>query len=91
MNNRAHRRKKVGLCLLLCCVGLVSACSSPNVRNEEPSQPRMFAAIEQLRQARKELEMAAPNKDGHRVAAIRFTNRAIEEVQKGIEVGEREH
>ena len=47
-------------------------------------QPRMQAALEHLRQAKEELEHADRDKGGHREAALRFTNNAISEVEKGI-------
>ncbi len=47
-------------------------------------QPHMQAALEHLRMAKGELEHADRDKGGHREAAIRFTNNAISEVEKGI-------
>jgi len=52
-------------------------------------QPRMRAALEHLREAREQLERAAPDKGGHREKAIELVNHAMEQVQKGIEFGER--
>lgn len=53
-------------------------------------QPHMLAALEHLRAAKAELERAEHNKGGHRAKAIEIINHAIEQVQKGIEAGERE-
>jgi hypothetical protein len=53
------------------------------------NQPHMVAALDFLQQAKAELEIATPNKRGHRVEAIRLTDLAIIEVQKGMEAGER--
>jgi len=53
-------------------------------------EPHMRAALERLREAREQLEKAAPNKGGHREKAIELINHAIEQVQKGIEFGEHE-
>ena len=47
-------------------------------------QPRMQAALEHLRRARVELEHADRDKGGHREAALKFTNDAIAEVERGI-------
>lgn len=48
-------------------------------------QPHMRAALNALRTARNELQIASSNKGGHRAKAIDLVNRAIAEVQKGIE------
>jgi hypothetical protein len=48
-------------------------------------QPHMQAALEHLRMAKGELEKADEDKGGHRVKAIKHTNEAIEQVEKGIE------
>jgi hypothetical protein len=47
-------------------------------------QPRMFNALENLRQARHNLENADQYKGGHRVAAIGYVDQAIREVRDGI-------
>jgi hypothetical protein len=48
-------------------------------------QPHMRAALEHLQSARSNLEAATDDKGGHRVKAIDFVNKAIEEVREGIE------
>ena len=48
-------------------------------------QPRMQAALNHLQDARNNLEAATEDKGGHRVKAIEFVNKAIDEVNKGIE------
>jgi cytochrome bd-type quinol oxidase subunit 1 len=53
-------------------------------------QPHMMAALEALNHARAELEAGEHNKGGHRVKALEFVEKAIEQTKKGIEVGERE-
>ncbi len=69
---------KVLLVVFVCSVffvgGMVSA-----------SQSHMKAALNALRNARSELEMASANKGGHRRKAIDLVDRAIAEVKKGIE------
>lgn len=54
----------------------------------EPDQPHMERALENLRQARSNLEAASTDKGGHRANAIGFVNKAIDEVKKGIAAGE---
>jgi hypothetical protein len=50
-------------------------------------QPHMQNALGDLQAAKSELQMASPNKGGHRVAAINLINGAIGEVEQGIAVG----
>jgi len=47
-------------------------------------QPRMQAALGHLRLARTELEHADRDKGGHREAALKLTNDAIAEFERGI-------
>ena len=47
------------------------------------AQPHMDNALDALKTARSELEVADANKGGHRVNAINLINQAIEEVRKG--------
>ena len=47
-------------------------------------QPRMQAALNHLRLARTELEHADRDKGGHREAALKLTNDAIAEVERGV-------
>lgn len=47
-------------------------------------QPHMQAAMDHLRLAKVELEKADHDKGGHRDNAIRLTNDAIAEVERGI-------
>ena len=47
-------------------------------------QPRMQAALEHLRIARTELQHADRDKGGHREAALKFTNDAIAECERGV-------
>lgn len=48
-------------------------------------QTHMHAALDALRTARSELDQAEPNKGGHREAAIRLVNQAIDETRAGID------
>jgi hypothetical protein len=47
-------------------------------------QPHMQAALDHLRLAKGELEKADRDKGGHREKALRLTNDAIAEVERGI-------
>jgi multidrug resistance efflux pump len=53
-----------------------------------PDQPHMQAALDNLRQARSNLERATSDKGGYRVKAIDEVNKAIDETKKGIDAGE---
>jgi len=50
----------------------------------DDQQPHMRAALEALRGARRHLDLAAPDKGGHRVKAIEHVNMAITETEAGI-------
>ena len=54
------------------------------------NQPHMIAALEALKKAQVELEVAEHNKGGHRVKALELVHKAIEQTRKGIEAGEKE-
>lgn len=48
-------------------------------------QPHMQVALDHLRAAKTELEAALADKGGHREKALRLTNDAIVQVERGIE------
>ena len=50
-------------------------------------QPKMREALEHLRQARAALQEAAADKGGHRENAIGLIDKAIGQVQQGMEAG----
>jgi hypothetical protein len=50
----------------------------------EARQGNMDHAINALREARRALQAATPNKGGHRERAIDLIDRAIEQVREGI-------
>jgi hypothetical protein len=52
-------------------------------------QPHMMAALEALKSAKVELEAGEHNKAGHRVKALEFVHKAIEQTRKAIETGEK--
>jgi hypothetical protein len=47
----------------------------------------MFNARDDLTNAVNELQLAVPDKGGHRVTAINLTNQAIDQVNQGIQFG----
>lgn len=47
-------------------------------------QPYMHSALDNLRDAKRNLESASTDHGGHRVAALRSVNDAIHEVEEGI-------
>lgn len=49
-------------------------------------QPHMRAALEHLRSARSELQVAEADKGGHRVKALRLVNDAIAQVEMGAQL-----
>jgi hypothetical protein len=51
---------------------------------ETEPQPAMVAALESLRAAKTNLQLASHDKGGHRGKALLFTQRAINEVALGI-------
>ena len=57
--------------------------TADNVANAE--QPHMHTALATLKVARSQLEKASHDKGGHRAAALKLTDQAIEQVKKGIE------
>jgi hypothetical protein len=69
---------KVFLIIFVCFVFFVGGRVSAG-------QSHMTAALNALRNARSELQMASANKGGHRAKAIDLVNKAITEVNKGIE------
>jgi hypothetical protein len=54
-------------------------------------EPHMRAALEHLRMARHELEVATPNKGGHRERAMEHLDQAIHQTEDGIRFAEMHH
>ena len=78
----APRAKRLAATLLVLGLvlhgGLLAGC----VRAD---QPHMQAALDHLRAAKQQLDVAEADKGGHRVKAIRLVNDAIVQVEHGIE------
>jgi hypothetical protein len=51
-------------------------------------QPHMQVALDALKSARHNLEVASTNKGGHRVTALGLVDQAIGEVKAGIAAGD---
>jgi len=73
--------------ILLLSIGLVAAGYAKSLAVSAPAadQPKMQAALSDLMNAQRELQVAEHNKGGHRTKALNLTNRAIAAVQEGIE------
>lgn len=73
-----------GIQVVLLC-SLVIPAFSQQKRNTSHAQPHMTAALQHLKQAQHELEVAAHDKGGHRENALKLIQQAEAEVNKGIE------
>jgi len=74
--------------LLLVLTVAILALGGVLIENARAGQPHMSAALDNLRAARHQLEIATHNKGGHRDAAIAIIDNAIAEVKAGIDAGE---
>jgi hypothetical protein len=87
-NPESMKRKNIfgSLALLLGCLMASYAVPSPVTSTTaiKPDQPYMQEALRDLENARRELQQAARNKGGHRMTAMNLINRAIAEVNRGI-------
>jgi hypothetical protein len=61
-------------------LAVLVACALPS----RADQPKMQAALDALKLARRELADASADKGGHRVKAIELVEQAIAQVEKGI-------
>ena len=55
----------------------------------EQEQPHMQAALEALKNAKKHLDEAEADKEGHRKKAMELVENAIREVEQGMKAGEK--
>ena len=65
---------------------IVMSISAMGLNTVRAGQPHMERALEHLRAARTELEVAEHNKGGWRLRAIANTERAIHETENGMAV-----
>jgi len=63
---------------------IVAAVAAMGLNSARADQPHMKAALEHLRAARAELQMAEHDKGGWRVRAVRNVNQAIADTEKGM-------
>jgi hypothetical protein len=68
---------------------LVVLLSAAAISMAKPDQPYMEAARDSLQKAKDELQAADRDKAGHRANAVKLTNKAISEVNAGIEYARR--
>ena len=66
----------------------VTLSSGVLIQNVQAGQPHMENALTALQNARHQLEIARPDKGGHREAAIGIVDNAIHEVKLGIDAAE---
>jgi len=80
--------KRVGsLLIAILFIAFLISCATPGRPHEH--QPHLVAALDELQAARHELELAEPNKGGHRERAIELVDRAIDQTKAAIEFGRR--
>ncbi|MEP6643521.1 MAG: hypothetical protein ABJA69_03420 [Acidobacteriaceae bacterium] len=72
-----------GTLALLLGLSLYSVGHPPQNTEMAIHEPHMSAAYGHLREAKAELEKAAPNKGGHRERAMQLVNQAIQQVEQG--------
>ncbi|HZE22682.1 MAG TPA: hypothetical protein VE054_01710 [Blattabacteriaceae bacterium] len=82
-------RKVSRLFALTIILGLLSVPITAVASYDDDDQPHMQAALEALQQAKHHLEEAKHDKGGHRAAAIKSIDAAINHVKEGMEVGEK--
>ncbi len=78
------RRSLVALLATLPLGALLPRALRAADRDAVAQQPHMRAALASLRAARGHLDLAAPDKGGHRVKAIALVDDAIKETQAGM-------
>jgi len=86
--NNVNRRTVLGSILPGALLGVLlpgRAKAAPVAKAAPADQPHMQAALDALKTADHELDIADADKGGHRAKAIPLVRSAIEEVRKGIE------
>jgi hypothetical protein len=89
-NKGGHRQKAIGL--VNSAIAEVDRAIAFDRRHNHaqpsvsggPDQPNMRTALEELNQAKRNLDNATNDKGGHRLRAVDFINRAINQVNLGI-------
>ena len=67
-------------------VAIVVAVAAMGLTAARADQPHMKAALDHLRSARAELQVAEHNKGGWRVRALEHVNKAIADTERGMSV-----
>ena len=75
--------------LTLCTLAIVSTPRGAMTAPPPEPHPHIRAAIEELRQARRELQTAARDFCGHRAEAVEATNAAIRQLQQALDCDRR--
>ena len=75
--------------LALCGLAIVSTPRSAMTAPPPEPHPHIRAAIEELREARRELQTAARDFCGHRAEAVEATNAALKQLQLALECDRR--
>ena len=75
--------------LALCAVAIVSTSRSAMTAPPPEPHPHMRTAIDELREARRELETAARDFCGHRAEAVRATDAALKQLQLALDCDRR--
>jgi hypothetical protein len=79
---------KLTTLLLALVLAAVLGAQMVSVAIAQTSQPRMKAALAATQSAIRQLEKAAPSKEGHRVKALGLLHDAEKEIKAGITAGE---
>lgn len=72
----------------LCGIAIISTPRSALTAPPEP-HPHIRAAVDELREARRELQTAARDFCGHRAEAVRATDAALKQLQLALECDRR--
>lgn len=72
-----------GTLAILLGLSLYSVGHPPQTSEVARHEPHMSAAYGHLREAKAELEKAAPNKGGHRERALQLVDQALRQVEDG--------
>jgi len=75
--------------LALCALAIVSTPRSAMTAPPPPEHPHIRAAVEELREARRELQTAARDFCGHRAEAVEATNAALKQLQLALDCARR--
>jgi hypothetical protein len=78
---------KTNLAALTLTLAVLGACTTATVSRAD--QPNMQAALQNLQEAKRHLQVATADKGGHRAEAIEAVDRAIRQVERGIEYDRR--